>query len=129
MFYVAQGCAGPAQKAAPKGVDVLYDPVGGEPFQEALKTVNWGAQILIIGFASGTIPKVPTLDLLSLSEKHLCWFQTPTKRFCIMINNRCLHAWLFRGPARRLSPVLPPGQRKGATSISLVGVMVLRDLR
>ena len=47
-----------AQKAAPQGVDVLYDPVGGEPFQEALKTVNWGAHILIIGFASGTIPKV-----------------------------------------------------------------------
>ena len=57
------------QKVAPQGVDVLYDPVGGEPFQEALKTVNWGAQILIIGFASGTIPKVATLDLLTFIEK------------------------------------------------------------
>ena len=47
------------QEAAPQGVDVVYDPVGGVPFQEALKAVNWGAQILIIGFASGTIPKVP----------------------------------------------------------------------
>jgi hypothetical protein len=46
------------QKEAPKGIDVVYDPVGGSAFQEALKVVNWGAQILIIGFASGSIPKV-----------------------------------------------------------------------
>lgn len=43
---------------APKGVDVVYDPVGGKSFEEALKNVKWGAQILIIGFASGGIPKV-----------------------------------------------------------------------
>ena len=46
------------QKEAPKGVDVVYDPVGGSAFQEALKVAKWGAQILIIGFASGSIPKV-----------------------------------------------------------------------
>lgn len=47
-----------SQKEAPEGIDVVYDPVGGTAFQEALKVVNWGAHILIIGFASGTIPKV-----------------------------------------------------------------------
>ena len=46
------------QAAAPQGIDVLFDPVGGTPFAEALKCVKWGAQILFIGFASGTIPKV-----------------------------------------------------------------------
>lgn len=46
------------QKEAPKGVDVIYDPVGGSSFQEALKVAKWGAQILFIGFASGSIPKV-----------------------------------------------------------------------
>ena len=40
------------------GVDVVFDPVGGAPFTEALKTLKWGGQIAIIGFASGTIPKV-----------------------------------------------------------------------
>lgn len=40
------------------GVDVIFDPVGGTPFAEALKTLKWGGQIAIIGFASGTIPKV-----------------------------------------------------------------------
>ena len=48
----------PLQKLAPKGVDVVYDPVGGKSFEEALKVVKWGAQILIIGFASGDIPRV-----------------------------------------------------------------------
>ena len=51
------------QKVAPKGVDVVYDPVGGKSFEEALKVVKWGAQILIIGFASGGIPKVRHIDL------------------------------------------------------------------
>lgn len=37
---------------------MVYDPVGGTAFMESLKTINWGAHILIIGFASGTIPKV-----------------------------------------------------------------------
>ncbi|KAL2635915.1 hypothetical protein R1flu_007394 [Riccia fluitans] len=42
-----------------KGVDVLYDPVGGKLHKEALKLVKWGGQILIIGFASGEIPSIP----------------------------------------------------------------------
>lgn len=40
------------------GCDVVLDPVGGAPFAEAMKVVKWGGQIAIIGFASGTIPKV-----------------------------------------------------------------------
>lgn len=42
-----------------KGVDVLYDPVGGNLTKEALKLLNWGAQILVIGFASGEVPTIP----------------------------------------------------------------------
>lgn len=42
-----------------KGIDVLYDPVGGKLAKEALKLLNWGAQILVIGFASGEIPVIP----------------------------------------------------------------------
>ncbi|CAN0877130.1 Quinone oxidoreductase-like protein 2 homolog [Linum grandiflorum] len=42
-----------------KGVDVLYDPVGGKLAKESLKLLNWGAQILVIGFASGEIPVIP----------------------------------------------------------------------
>ncbi|KAG6550802.1 hypothetical protein Mapa_007706 [Marchantia paleacea] len=42
-----------------RGVDVLYDPVGGKQHKEALKLVKWGGQILVIGFASGEIPSIP----------------------------------------------------------------------
>lgn len=42
-----------------KGVDVLYDPVGGKLTKESMKLLNWGAQILVIGFASGEIPVIP----------------------------------------------------------------------
>lgn len=42
-----------------KGVDVLYDPVGGKLTKDSLKLLSWGAQILIIGFASGQVPIVP----------------------------------------------------------------------
>lgn len=42
-----------------RGVDVLYDPVGGKLSKDSLKLLNWGAQILVIGFASGQVPVIP----------------------------------------------------------------------
>ena len=42
-----------------RGVDVIYDPVGGEYFDVARRLVAWEGRILIIGFASGTIPSAP----------------------------------------------------------------------
>ncbi len=39
-----------------QGADVIYDPVGGDLFQECLSAVNWNGRILVIGFASGDIP-------------------------------------------------------------------------
>jgi len=41
------------------GVDIVYDPLGGEYFLKSLKIIKWGGKILIIGFASGTIPSMP----------------------------------------------------------------------
>jgi NADPH2:quinone reductase len=42
-----------------KGADVVYDPVGGDAFDQALRAVNWEARMLVIGFASGRIQAVP----------------------------------------------------------------------
>jgi NADPH:quinone reductase len=42
-----------------KGVDVVYDPVGGDAFDQALRAVNWEARMLVIGFAAGRIQSVP----------------------------------------------------------------------
>ena len=41
-----------------KGADVIYDPVGGDLFDQATRCINFNGRLLIIGFASGTIPKL-----------------------------------------------------------------------
>jgi NADPH2:quinone reductase len=46
------------------GVDVVYDPVGGELFDQALKCTNWGGRLLIVGFAGGSVPQIPANYLL-----------------------------------------------------------------
>jgi NADPH2:quinone reductase len=49
----------------PKGVDVLYDPVGGSYAEPSLRAMAWGGRYLVLGFASGTIPRIP-LNLVML---------------------------------------------------------------
>ena len=39
-----------------RGVDVIYDPVGGELAEPALRAMAWNGRFLVIGFASGQIP-------------------------------------------------------------------------
>lgn len=51
---------------APKGADVIYDPVGGDLAEAALRAIAWNGRFLVIGFASG-IPKIP-LNLLLLKN-------------------------------------------------------------
>ncbi|WP_026319193.1 NADPH:quinone oxidoreductase family protein [Amorphus coralli] len=41
------------------GVDVVYDPVGGPLAEKALRALGWLGRFLVIGFASGDIPKIP----------------------------------------------------------------------
>ena len=52
-----------------KGADVLYDPVGADYAEPALRAMNWGGRYLVIGFAAGDIPRVPlNLTLLKGSS-------------------------------------------------------------
>ena len=46
------------------GADVVYDPVGGEQFNSALRACNPEARILPLGFASGNVPQIPANILL-----------------------------------------------------------------
>jgi NADPH2:quinone reductase len=50
-----------------KGVDVVYDPVGGELAQQALRSLAWHGRYLVIGFACGDIPKFP-INIALLKE-------------------------------------------------------------
>lgn len=44
---------------AGKGVDVIYDPVGGPYSEPALRDMAWNGRFLVVGFAAGDIPRIP----------------------------------------------------------------------
>jgi NADPH2:quinone reductase len=48
-----------------RGVDVVYDCVGGDYSEPALRSIAWQGRFLVVGFAAGYIPKIP-LNLLLL---------------------------------------------------------------
>jgi NADPH2:quinone reductase len=64
-----------------KGVDVVYDPVGGELAQQALRALAWHGRYLVIGFASGDIPSFPA-NIALLKEASIIgvWWGTWTQR-------------------------------------------------
>jgi NADPH2:quinone reductase len=50
-----------------KGIDVVYDPVGGDFSEKALRDMAWNGRFLVVGFATGDIPKLP-LNLVLLKN-------------------------------------------------------------
>ena len=42
---------------AGKGADVIYDPVGGDLFDQSCRAINWNGRLLVVGFTSGRIPE------------------------------------------------------------------------
>lgn len=60
-----------------KGIDVVYDPVGGELAQQALRALGWHGRHLVIGFACGEIPAFPA-NLALLKEASIVgvWWGT-----------------------------------------------------
>ena len=52
-----------------KGVDVIFDPLGGSYSEAALRSIAWNGRMLVIGFAAGDIPRIPlNLTLLKGSS-------------------------------------------------------------
>jgi NADPH2:quinone reductase len=60
--------------ALPGGADVVVDPVGGDLSEPALRAVHWGGRFVTVGFASGTIPRIP-LNLVLLKGVRVLGFQ------------------------------------------------------
>jgi len=60
---------------AGKGADVIYDPVGGDIFDQSIKCIAWEGRILVIGFSSGRIPEIRTNKALlkNMSVIGLWW--------------------------------------------------------
>lgn len=53
-----------------RGVDVVYDPVGGAYSEAALRSTAWAGRHLVIGFATGEIPRLPT-NIALLKERSI----------------------------------------------------------
>ena len=47
------------KELVPSGVDVVYDPVGGEMTEQAFRSLAWNGRHLVVGFAAGVIPELP----------------------------------------------------------------------
>jgi len=56
--------------AGKKGIDVVFDAVGGPHTEPAMRALGWRGRLLVIGFAAGEIPKLP-LNLALLKERQV----------------------------------------------------------
>jgi NADPH:quinone reductase len=88
------------------GVDVVYDPVGGALSEAALRATGWGGRFLVIGFASGEIPRIP-LNLALLNARSILgvywgdWCRREPRRAAAELAR--IGAWIQEG---RLTPVV-----------------------
>jgi NADPH:quinone reductase len=88
------------------GVDVAFDPVGGEVFDALARSMGWGGRLLVIGFASGTIPKLPVnLTLVKgFSVVGVFWGAFTRKEPTVYADNmRELVGWYLGG---KVKPVI-----------------------
>ena len=56
--------------AGKRGIDVVFDPVGGPYTEPAFRATGWRGRLLVIGFAAGEIPRLP-LNLALLKERSI----------------------------------------------------------
>jgi len=87
------------------GVDVVYDPVGGELFDQALKCANWGGRLLIVGFAGGGVPQIPANFLLvkNLAALGIYWGSYRRKQpQLVEASFRQLFSWYREGKLKPL---------------------------
>ena len=88
-----------------RGVDIAYDPVGGDIAETALRSVGWGGRYLVVGFAAGGIPKLPS-NLLLLKGSALVgvfWGEFVRRvPEANAANTRQLLGWLHDGVLRPL---------------------------
>jgi len=53
-----------AQRAGRSGIDVAFDPVGGDTFEALFRSLAWGGRVVVIGFAGGRVQQIPANILL-----------------------------------------------------------------
>ena len=94
-----------------KGADVAYDPVGGSAFDESLRSTRPGGRIVVIGFASGTVPQIPANLLLvkNISVLGFSWnaYRTIDPGLMRQSLHGCIDLWAAGKLHPHVSHVLP----------------------
>ena len=108
------------------GVDVVYDPVGGESFRASLRCIRPGGRILVIGFASGDVPQITANHLLVKDASALGLSLGQLRRHQPEVVRAAMNELLEWWTAGRLQPLVSdrfPLERAGEA------IEVLRDRR
>jgi len=106
-----------------RGVDVAFDPVGGAAFDVAARAMARNGRLLVVGFASGEIPKLP-VNLVLLKEYSLVgvfWGAFVAKEPEVYAaNNRELFAWYSEG---RIKPRIDESRPLSQAAIALQRIL------
>ena len=105
------------------GADVIYDPVGGDIFDQSLRCINWGGRILIIGFAAGRIPEIPANMLLVKSCSAIGVFWSSHRRRepeSLRQDYKQLFDWWGEGKLKPLVGATYPLDQAGAAMTALL---------
>ncbi|WP_417660990.1 NADPH:quinone oxidoreductase family protein [Pseudomonas sp.] len=106
-----------------QGADVIYDPVGGDLFDLAVRSIGWNGRLLVVGFASGRIPEVPVnlMLLKGASVVGVFWGSFAQRQpQDNLANFQQLFAWHAEG---KLKPLVSEtfALEKAADAINLLG--------
>ncbi|MCA1008691.1 NADPH:quinone oxidoreductase family protein [Rhodococcus hoagii] len=119
--YSADDLKARLAEVAPGGVDVVYDPVGGDHAQTAIRALAWGGRYLTVGYASGDIPRVG-MNRLLVSGGALhgvlwgAWAKRNPERNAA--NMRRLFDWYDRGALRpHVSETYPLAEASAALDV------------
>lgn len=116
-----------------RGVDVVYDSVGGDTTDRSLRCIAWNGRLLVIGFASGEIPsvKLNRVMLKNISLVGLHWSAYPEREPARVVECFAgLFALIERGAIEPLVSARYPLERAGEALVALgaretVGKIVL----
>lgn len=94
-----------------RGADAVYDPVGGSAFDASLRATVQGGRILVVGFASGTVPQIPANIILVKNVSVIGYYWGAHRKLDPSLINRSfaeLLDWFEQGRLKpHVSHVLP----------------------
>lgn len=99
-----------------RGVDVVFDPVGGAVFEASLRSLAWSGRLVVIGFAGGEVPQAPANLLLvkNISVLGLYWGSYRKHAPDLLLEQFAeLFSWYTAGKLKPLVSEVLPLERAG----------------